>query len=110
MIPSGGILRMRSSKFSLTHGVSTAPSTTTWATCIPWGPSSLAILCANDLRPLFATENAEKLGAPRMDAVAPVNIIVPLPRGTIAVAAARPVKNPEKQAISQHLKNFLAGF
>ena len=36
-----------------------------------------------------------------MLAVAPVKMIVPVLRGTIFRAASRPVRKPEKQAISQ---------
>ena len=38
------------------------------------------------------------------EAVAPVNRIVPLPRGPITLAASRPVKKPARAAISQTLE------
>ena len=41
---------------------------------------------------------------PRNDAVAPVKIMVPLPRGTIALAASRAVRKPAKAVISQTLR------
>jgi hypothetical protein len=41
-----------------------APSITTCATCIPFGPSSRAIDCAKLRKPLLATEKAEKPDEP----------------------------------------------
>ncbi|MCY1371722.1 hypothetical protein D9M69_588790 [compost metagenome] len=59
------------------NSVSMAPSTTTCATWMPWGPSSRAIDCANARRAILAPEKAPKLAAPRSEAVAPVKMIVP---------------------------------
>ena len=51
-----------------------------------------------------APEKAEKPAAPRIDAVAPVKMIVPLPRGTMTFAASRPARKPAKAAISHTLR------
>ena len=47
---------------------------------------------------------AEKPAPPRMLAVAPVKMIVPRPRATIGRDASRPIRKPEKAAISQTLR------
>ena len=47
---------------------------------------------------------AEKPRPPRRLAVAPVNSIVPWPRGTMTLAASRAVRKPAKAVISQTLR------
>ena len=63
------------------------------------GPSSLARDCARALSPNLAEEKAAKPDPPLFDAVAPVNIIVPL--SFICFAASLPARNPANVAISQ---------
>ena len=65
------------------NSVSIAPSTTTCATWMFFGPSSRAMLWASARSPCFAPAKAEKPAPPRSDAVAPVKRIVPRPRGSI---------------------------
>lgn len=77
------------------QGVSTAPSIITCETCTPLGPSSRAILCESARNPDFATEKAAKLAPPRVDAVAPVKIMLPRSLGVMYLAASLPTKNPE---------------
>ena len=48
-----------------------------------FGPSSRAIDCATARRPNFAEAKAANPGPPRTLAVAPVNRMVPWPRGTM---------------------------
>ena len=79
------------------------PSTTTWATWMPLGPSSRASVWASCRRAALAPAKAEKPAPPRIEAVAPVNRIVPRPRGPMTRAASRPVKKPARAAISQTL-------
>ena len=61
------------------------------------------MLCARDLFACFAPANAEYPSLPRMLAVAPVNIIVPLLLGSIRFATSFPTRNAPKAAISQVL-------
>src|SRR2546423_3859486 len=63
------------------NSVSIAPSTTTWATWMFFGPSSRAMLWASARSACLAPAKAAKLADPRSDAVAPVNRIVPRSRG-----------------------------
>ena len=51
-----------------------------------------------------ALAKAEKFARPRKEAVAPVKMIVPWPRGSITLAASRPVRKPASAAISQTLR------
>lgn len=80
------------------------PSTTTWATWMPCGPISRARLWASWRSAALAPAKAENPAPPRVDAVAPVNRIVPLPRGAMTRAASRPVKKPDRAAISHTLE------
>jgi hypothetical protein len=73
--PSAGRDATICGKFSRIQGMSIGPSTTTWATCTPTGPSSRAIDCASARSANFAPANAAKPGPPRRLAVAPVNRI-----------------------------------
>ena len=66
---------------------------------MPFGPNSLARDCATALRPNLAEENAANPDPPLIDAVAPVNIIVPL--FFMYFAASLPTKNPANVPISQ---------
>ena len=59
-----------------------------------FGPSSRAIDCATARRPNFAEAKAAKPAPPRTLAVAPVNRMVPWPRGTMWRAASRPTRKP----------------
>ena len=68
------------------------------------GPSSRAIDCASARTACLPPAKAEKPRPPRRLAVAPVKIIVPWPRGTIALAASRAVRKPAKAVISQTLR------
>ena len=90
------------------NSVSMAPSTTTWPTWMPRGPSSRAMLCASARSACLAPAKAANPAAPRVPAVAPVNKIVPRPRSTWRLATSRAFKKPLKQAISQILKYFRA--
>ena len=57
--------------------------------------------CATARSAAFADAKAVKGGRARSEAVAPVNRIVPLPRGSMRRAASRPVTKPPKQASRQ---------
>ena len=73
-----------------------------------FGPNSRAMLCASARKACLAPAKAAKPAAPRAEAVAPVKIMLPRPRGTMRSATSRAVKKPEKQAISQILKYLRA--
>src|SRR4028118_1944625 len=55
----------RPGDISLTLGVSIWPSMTAWATCIPCGPNSRAMLWASARKPNLPTASAEKRAPPR---------------------------------------------
>src|SRR6266581_6552814 len=61
---------------------------------MPRGPSSRAMLCAIARRANLGDARLAKLAPPRREAVAPVNSIVPDPRGTMRRAAACPIRKP----------------
>jgi hypothetical protein len=61
--------------------MSIPPSIMTEATWMPFGPSSRAMLCAIARAPNFAAAKAANCAPPLSEAVAPVNRIVPAPRG-----------------------------
>ena len=84
--------------------VSIAPSMTTWATWMPCGPSSRAMLCASARSACLAPAKAAKPAEPRTLAVAPVKMIVPWPRASIALATSRPIRKPASAPISQTLR------
>ena len=52
--------------------ISMTPSITAWPTCTPFGPYSLAKLCAIALTANFMVAKAAKLADPFIEAVAPV--------------------------------------
>ena len=83
--------------------LSIAPSTTTGRHARPSGRVARQRL-REGAQPCFAPAKAEKPAPPRRLAVAPVNRIVPRPRGAMRRAASRPVKKPAKQAISHTFK------
>lgn len=56
--------------------ISITPSTTTCATCTPFGPNSLPKLCASALRANFPVAKLEHRALPFIDAVAPVKMSV----------------------------------
>ena len=85
------------------HSVSIAPSMRVWATWMFFGHSSRAMLCASARSACLAPAKAAKPSRPRTLAVAPVKMMVPWPRGSITLAASRPIRKPLKQAISQTL-------
>ena len=55
-------------------------------------------------RVLGAGEGGRSRAEPRMLAVAPVKMIVPRPRGSIALATSRPIRKPPSAPISQTLR------
>ena len=88
-----------------THSVSTPESMMRCAKWIFFGPSSRAIACATARRPNLALAKAAYPAPPLNEAVAPVKKILPLPRGNISLAASRPARKPELQAISHTLRS-----
>ena len=81
--------------------MSITPSTTTWQTWMPRGPSERAMDWAIDRRPALAAANAVNSAPPRVAEVAPVKMMVPLPCSTICLAAAWPTTNPARQPSRQ---------
>ena len=61
------------------------------------GRARRAMLCASARKPCLAPANAAKPSRPRMLAVAPVNRMVPWPRGTITFATSRPPGSPQSR-------------
>ena len=68
-----------------------APSTTIWATCMFFGPSSRAIDWESARNPCLAPAKAANPDRPRVDDVAPVNKIVPRSRLSMRLATSRPM-------------------
>ena len=65
----------------------------------PKQPEGLVRFRQGDVHVVCVPEPIEQDEA-RIDAVAPVKMIVPFPRGTITFAASRPARKPESAAIS----------
>ena len=62
--------------------------------------------CATDRSPAFAAANAVNSAPPRTAAVAPVKMIVPLPRSSICRAAACPTTKPARHPSRQTFSNI----
>ncbi|MNY34451.1 hypothetical protein D3C86_1687940 [compost metagenome] len=103
-MPSCSLRWYSSGKLSRIKAVSMAPSMTGWATWMPCGPSSRAMLWARARRANLAPAKAEKLARPRREALAPVKMMLPRARGSMTLAASRPVRKPARAAISQTLR------
>jgi len=74
----------------------TPPSITKWATCMPFGPSSRAALCASPRRANLPMAKAADNGYPFTLALAPISRIAPRLCGTIRRAACWTTRNPPK--------------
>src|SRR3954465_914631 len=85
--PSVPSFSMRSRCSRHIIGLSIAPSRSTVATWMPFGPSSRAMLCAMNRSPPLAAANAAKFGLPRRLPEAPVKRMVPRPRASMRRAA-----------------------
>ena len=70
---------------------------------MPCGPSSRAMLCASARSACLEPAKAAKPAAPRWLAVAPVNRMVPRPRGSITRAALAPHQEAGQRAHLPHL-------
>ena len=77
------------------------PSIITCATCIPCGPQSRAMVCDSERRAALAEANEPNGGRPLIEAVAPLKIMVPRPRGIIRRPASRPTRKPPRQPTRQ---------
>lgn len=71
---SGSIFPPSPKSHSFVLGISMTPSITACAICTPFGPNSLARLCAIALRANFIVAKAAKFAEPFTEAVAPVKM------------------------------------